>query len=115
VGAGIQAAIRDGLVTREDLWITSKLWNTYHAPEHVELAARKSLQDLQIDYFDLYLIHFPISLKFVSIEERYPPEWIFDPSAASPRMEFADVPYAETWRGAYITCMSLLKLSVRMI
>lgn len=42
-----------GLVTREDLFITSKLWNTYHKREHVPLAARKSLDDLGISYFDL--------------------------------------------------------------
>ena len=61
VGAGIRRAIVDGLVTREQLWITSKLWNTFHAPEHVELAARKSLADLGIEYFDLCK-HFVISI-----------------------------------------------------
>ena len=33
-------------VTREELWITSKLWNTYHAPEHVPLALKRTLEDL---------------------------------------------------------------------
>ena len=75
VGRGITKAIKEGIVKREDLFITSKLWNTYHAPEHVEPAARKSLTDLNISYFDLYLIHFPIALKYVPISERYPPEW----------------------------------------
>ena len=65
---------------RKDLWVTSKLWNTYHAKEYVELACRKSLTDLGLDYVDLYLIHFPISQKFVPIETRYPPEWIYDPT-----------------------------------
>lgn len=68
VGLGIHRAISDGLCTRQDLFITSKLWNTYHAKEHVELACRKSLQDLGLDYFDLYLIHFPISMRFVPLE-----------------------------------------------
>ena len=36
VGQGIARAIDDGLATREELWVTSKLWNTFHAPEHVE-------------------------------------------------------------------------------
>ena len=49
VGDGIQRAIADGLVSREDLWITSKLWNTYHAPEHVPLALERTLSDLQLD------------------------------------------------------------------
>ena len=46
---------------------------------------------------DLYLIHFPIPLRFVPFEERYPPEWIFDPKALEPRMEYAQVPVSETW------------------
>ena len=97
VGEGIAAAIAQGLVTRDELWITSKLWNTFHAPEHVELACRKSLTDLGLDYLDLYLIHFPIALAYVPIETRYPPEWIFDPDAENPEMVRAPVPLHETW------------------
>ena len=97
VGEGIRAAIAQGLVTREELWITSKLWNTYHAREHVEPACRKSLADLGLDYVDLYLIHFPIPLRYVPFETRYPPEWVHDPAAESPRMELAQVPMRETW------------------
>ena len=81
VGEGIARAFSEGWLSRDELWVTSKLWNTYHKREHVEMAARKSLEDLQIDYFDLYLIHFPISLRFVPFETRYPPEWVYDPSA----------------------------------
>ncbi|QLC22009.1 aldo/keto reductase [Parasphingopyxis sp. CP4] len=97
VGEGIAAAIGQGLVTRDELWITSKLWNTFHAPEHVELACRKSLTDLGLDYLDLYLIHFPIALAYVPIETRYPPEWIYDPEAENPEMVRAPVPLHETW------------------
>ena len=63
MGAGIKRAIDSGLVSRSDLWVTSKLWNTFHRPEHVEMACRKTMEDLGLDYLDLYLIHFPISLK----------------------------------------------------
>ncbi|CAM9301958.1 unnamed protein product, partial [Ectocarpus fasciculatus] len=97
VGAGIKRAISEGIVERKDLWVTSKLWNTYHAKEHVELACRKSLADLGLDYVDLYLIHFPISQKFVPIETRYPPEWVHDPSGENPKIELAPVPLSETW------------------
>ncbi|MEO1220548.1 MAG: aldo/keto reductase, partial [Pseudomonadota bacterium] len=96
-GEGFARAIADGLVTREELWITSKLWNTFHAPEHVEEACRKTLTDLQLDCLDLYLIHFPIALEYVPIEERYPPEWLFNPDAAEPEMRPAKVPLYQTW------------------
>lgn len=98
VGIGIQRAITSGLVRREDLWITSKLWNTYHRPEHVEAACKKSLVDLRLDQLDLYLVHFPIAQRFVPFEERYPPGWFFDPNAAQPKMEFDPVPQAATWQ-----------------
>lgn len=97
VGQGIAKAISEGIISRQELFVTSKLWNTYHAKEHVEMACRKTLADLGLDYLDLYLIHFPISLKFVPFEVRYPPEWIHDPNAETPKMELADIPIRETW------------------
>lgn len=63
-------------MTREELFVTSKLWNSFHAKEHVKAAAKKSLADLGLDYFDLYLMHFPIALKYVDPEVRYPPGWL---------------------------------------
>lgn len=96
-GEGFTASISSGQVKREDLWITSKLWNTYHAAEHVRPACERSLKDLGVDYLDLYLIHFPIAQRFVPFEERYPPEWVFDPNADQPRVETTNVTIAETW------------------
>ena len=97
VGEGLQSAIATGSVNREDLWITSKLWNSYHAPEHVLPALKRTLSDLKQDYLDLYLVHFPIATKFVPFEDRYPPEWFYDPSAAEPKLEPVNVPIRETW------------------
>ena len=45
-GEGIRAAIEAGCCRREDLWVTSKLWNTYHRPQHVRPACEKTLSDL---------------------------------------------------------------------
>src|SRR5438445_507043 len=95
VGAGIREAA--GECRREELWVTSKLWNTYHARRHVRPAVERSLRDLGLDYLDLYLIHFPIAQEFVPFEARYPPEWLYDPAAPEPRMRFAKVPLSETW------------------
>ncbi|MCA9247686.1 MAG: aldo/keto reductase [Planctomycetales bacterium] len=98
VGRGIRAAIQTGACRREELWVTSKLWNTFHRPEHVRAAAERSLRDLELEYLDLYLIHFPISLRFVTPETRYPPGWFFDPAASHPRMETEPVPIRDTWQ-----------------
>ncbi len=98
VGQGLADALSSGAVCREELWITSKLWNTFHRPEHVRPALERTLRDLQLDFLDLYLIHFPIAQKFVPFETRYPPGWFFDPDAAEPRMEFDRVPISATWQ-----------------
>lgn len=97
-GEGLAAAISAGKVKREDLWITSKLWNTYHRRQHVRPALEKSLRDLQLDYLDLYLVHFPIASKYVPIDERYPPGWFTDPDASEPCVEADQVPIIETWQ-----------------
>ncbi len=97
VGEGIARVLDEGLARRDELWITSKLWNTYHRPEHVAPALERTLNDLRVDYLDLYLIHFPIALKFVPFDLRYPPEWLHDPDAPEPRMEIDRVPISETW------------------
>ena len=54
IGDTLQEVFNEDLVKREDLFITSKLWNNNHAPEHVEEALRNTLHDLRLDYLDLY-------------------------------------------------------------
>nr|CAG8441403.1 8957_t:CDS:2 [Entrophospora candida] len=78
VGDGIKKAIDDEVVKREDIFITSKLWNTYHRKEHVRPALERTLNDLKVKYLDLYLIHNPVSLKYVDPKERYPANWFYD-------------------------------------
>ena len=74
---------------REDIFITSKLWNTKHAAADVMPALKDSLQSLGLDYLDLYLIHWPIGLKAGD--------------APFPKDEFgnllySDVHFLETWQ-----------------
>uniref|UniRef100_A0A7S3JZW5 NADP-dependent oxidoreductase domain-containing protein n=1 Tax=Aureoumbra lagunensis TaxID=44058 RepID=A0A7S3JZW5_9STRA len=96
-GQGIRQALAEGICTRSELFIVTKLWNSFHS--HVDEAIEKSLRDLDLDYVDLYLIHFPIHQKYVPISQRYPPEWV-DPDAAFPRVELDhSITYEQTWRG----------------
>ncbi|TFK36989.1 NADP-dependent oxidoreductase domain-containing protein [Crucibulum laeve] len=92
-GEGVRRAIQDGLVKREDLFITSKLWNTFHAHDHVKSLSKKQLDLWGIDYFDLFLVHFPIALKFVDPAHRYPPEWFGDDG----KVHLQNTPMQETW------------------
>ncbi|KAG8535576.1 hypothetical protein GDO81_028228 [Engystomops pustulosus] len=63
VGEAIRSKIKDGTVTREDIFYTGKLWSNNQAPERVRLALEKSLADLQLDYLDLFLIHTPVEFQ----------------------------------------------------
>ncbi|PWY82859.1 putative NAD(P)H-dependent D-xylose reductase xyl1 [Aspergillus heteromorphus CBS 117.55] len=92
-GQGIARAIKDGLVQRSDLFIVSKLWNSFHDGPQVEPICRKQLADWGIDYFDLYIVHFPIALKYVDPAIRYPPGW----KSASDELEFSPASIQETW------------------
>ncbi|KAK5642322.1 hypothetical protein RI129_008489 [Pyrocoelia pectoralis] len=88
VGDAITAKIADGTVKRLDLFITSKLWSTFHRAGIVETALRQSLTNLGLEYVDLYLIHWPMAFKEL------------DPMATSvpTEFEFSDYDYVLTWK-----------------
>lgn len=89
IGQAIQNCIRKGVVKRGELWITSKLWNNAHRQTEVVPALKKTLTDLQLDYLDLYLIHWPVAIKNTLINASLPEDYV----------SLDEVPLAETWSG----------------
>ncbi len=63
VGEALQAGLAAGGIAREDIFVTTKLWNTNHRPERVEPAFEASLKRLKLNYLDLYLIHTPYAFQ----------------------------------------------------
>jgi diketogulonate reductase-like aldo/keto reductase len=63
VGDAMQSMFKVGTVLREDVFVTTKLWNTNHRPERVKPAFDASLRRLQLDYVDCYLIHTPFAFR----------------------------------------------------
>ncbi|XP_017785972.1 PREDICTED: aldose reductase-like [Nicrophorus vespilloides] len=90
VGAAITAKIAEGVVKREDLFITSKLWNTFHRPGAVEPALKVTLSNLGLEYLDLYLIHWPFGFK--------EGENIFPMKEDNSGVDMSDDDYVDTWK-----------------
>jgi len=89
VGEALAEAFAKGLVTREELFVTSKLWNNAHKKADVLPAIEQSLNDLQLDYVDLYLIHWPIAFK----------AGVGFPDKREDFYTYEEVPLSETWKG----------------
>jgi len=87
VGRALAESTREGVVSRDELWVTSKLWNDCHAPEHVRPALEAALADLQLDYLDLYLVHWPVALK----------KGVLGPASAEDFIALDALPLAATW------------------
>jgi len=89
VGDAIKNKINAGVIKRADLFITSKLWNTFHSKHLVETALKETLTNLGVEYLDLFLIHWPMG--FQEGGEIFPKN-------ADGEMLFSDVDYIDTWK-----------------
>lgn len=89
IGKSIAQQIRLGKITRHDVFITSKLWNTFQRPDLVRHAFYKTLHNLQMNYIDLYLIHTPCSFR-EDTNEIYPRN-------EDKTIQFSDVNFIDTW------------------
>lgn len=87
VGEAIADAIKNGLVKRHELFVTSKLWNDSHEKQNVQPSLEKTLRDLRLDYLDLYLVHWPVALKHGT---KFP-------QAASEFLSLEQAPISATW------------------
>lgn len=88
VGRGLAECFKQGL-KREEVFITSKLWNTRHHKEDVVSSLKETLANLKLDYLDLYLIHWPIAFK--QGKDNFPKD-------EQGNMLYDDVPHLETWK-----------------
>ncbi len=88
IGQAISDAIKNGEVKREELWVTSKLWNNRHRKEHIKAAFEITLRDLGLDYVDLYLIHWPVALQYdINYAQK-----------GSDLISLSEIPLSETWQ-----------------
>lgn len=93
VGQAIREKIADGTVKREEIFLVTKLWNTYHDPAKVEDGCRISLANLGLDYIDLYLMHTPMGSKYTGDGFAN-----YMPKDADGNIDFSDVDYLDTWK-----------------
>ncbi|TGZ52341.1 hypothetical protein CRM22_010631 [Opisthorchis felineus] len=101
IGCALKEEMESGTVHRKDLFITSKLWNTFHRPELVREGCLRSLKNLQLDYLDLYLMHWPAS---------YEPSDELFPKREDGSILYDNVPPEETWKAMEeLVSMGLVK------
>lgn len=88
VGQALTAALSQGIVTREQLWVTSKLWCNRHQPDLVRGALKQTLNDLALDYLDLFMIHWPIAFRAE----------VHRPESAEDFVPLSELPLSATWQ-----------------
>lgn len=87
VGDALRDAMKAGEVRREELWVTSKLWNDMHEPDMVPVGLEQTLRDLKLDVLDLYLVHWPVPMRPKSAVTATSGRWY----------TLEDVPLETTW------------------
>lgn len=90
IGEVLASLFDEGVVTREQMWITSKLWNDKHDPDDARSSFLQSLEDLQLDYLDLYLVHWPFP-------NYHPPKCSVDSRSPNAR-PYIHEEFMATWR-----------------
>ncbi len=90
IGHAMKKVFDSGLVKRGDVWVTSKLWNDMHGPGDVLLSLARTLKDLQLEYLDLFLVHWPFP-------NYHPPGCDVSSRSADARPYIHDN-YMKTWR-----------------
>ena len=88
VGQALTETFNEGIVKRDEVWVTSKLWNNGHAPEDVQPTLEKTLSDLNLEYLDLYLVHWPIAYK----------KHVQYHTSADDFISLEELPISDTWR-----------------
>lgn len=88
IGEALAEVFAEGNIMREDVFITSKLWNDSHGEGQVIPALQESLRKLQLDYLDLYLIHWPVAFR----------NGVAFPNKAEDYLSLEEVPIIDTWK-----------------
>ncbi|BES96974.1 unnamed protein product [Nesidiocoris tenuis] len=97
IGEAVNEKIKEGVVKREDVFLVSKLWNSFHGENMVQPALKRTLADLGVDYVDLYLIHWPFA---------YKDGWDLEPRDSKGQLILSDSDFTKTWK-AMEECVKL--------